>query len=70
MTNFNSHNPKKSEKRILWDFLTFVLLQNIKQIEGRTGPFGGIKNFSKKSHPERGSLIVPKKGKPFALEYL
>ena len=28
--------PKNLEKRTLWDFLTFVLLQDIKQKEGWT----------------------------------
>ena len=36
MRNFKSHSTKKSEKGTLRDFLTFVLLQNIKQIEERT----------------------------------
>ena len=70
LTNFNSHSPKKSEKRIFWDFLTFVQLQNIKQSERRTDPLGTIKNFRKSLIRKGGSLIVPKKGKPFALEYL
>ena len=28
--------PKNLKKGTLWDFLTFFLMQNIKQIEGRT----------------------------------
>ena len=41
-----SHSAEKSEKRTLWDSLTFVLLQGIKQREG--GPFGNIKKIRKK----------------------
>ena len=36
MRNFKSHSAEKSEKGPFEIFLTFVLLQNIKQIEGRT----------------------------------
>ena len=35
MRNFKSHLAAKSKKGTLWDFLTFVLLQNIEQIKGR-----------------------------------
>ena len=28
--------PKNLKKGTLWDFLTFVLFQNVKQIEGKT----------------------------------
>ena len=41
--------PKILKKGTLWDFLTFVLLQNIKKIEKRT-LWGHLKNFEKKSH--------------------
>ena len=61
--------PKNLKGGTLWDFSTFVLLQNIKQMKG--GLFGDIKKFSKKcltkpkrreSHSaEKESLIVPKK---------
>ena len=46
-----------------WDFSTFVLLQNIKQIEGRT-LWGNLKIFEK-SHakPKRGSVSAEKKPK-------
>ena len=40
-------------QRTLWDFLTYILLQNIETNEG--GPFGAIQKISKKSR------IVPKK---------
>ena len=38
--------PKNVKGRTLWDFLTSILLQNIKTNEG--GPFGAIEKFSKK----------------------
>ena len=38
-------------KGTLWDFLTFVLLQNIK-LKG--GPFGDIKHFFKKPQSRKG----------------
>ena len=41
--------PKILKKGTLWDFLTFVLLQNMKKIERRT-LWGHLKNFEKKSH--------------------
>ena len=41
--------PKILKKGTLWDFLTFVLLQNIKKIERRT-LWGHLKKFEKKSH--------------------
>ena len=50
-----SHSAEKSERGTLWDSQTSIMFQNIKKIGG--GPFGTIKNFSKKS------LIVPKKSK-------
>ena len=37
--------PKNLKEGTLWDFLTFVLLQNTKKMNG--GPFGDIKNFRK-----------------------
>ena len=47
MRNFNGSPimPKNLKKGTLWDFLTFVLLQDIKQREG--GPSGNIKKFEK-----------------------
>ena len=55
--------PKNLKEETLWNFLTFVLLQNIKKMKG--GPFGDIKKFSKISikKPKRGegeSHIVEK----------
>ena len=44
--------PKKLEGWTLWDFLTSILSQNIKKMQG--GPFG--ENFFRKK-----SLAVPKK---------
>ena len=38
--------PKKTERGTLWDFLTFILSQNIKKMQG--GPFGEF-FFEKKS---------------------
>ena len=66
-----SPSAEKCEKGTLLDFVAFILLENIKKIEGRTTP-GDIKKFRKKSKPKRGgeSLIVPKNGKGdhFALQ--
>ena len=55
--------PKNLKEETLLNFLTFVLLQNIKKMKG--GPFGDIKKFSKISlkKPKRGegeSHIVEK----------
>ena len=55
--------PKNLTEETLLNFLTFVLLQNIKKMKG--GPFGAIKKFSKISlkKPKRGqgeSHIVKK----------
>ena len=44
--------PKILKKGTLWDFLTFVLLQNIKKIEKRT-LWGHLKNFGKKVSQSR-----------------
>ena len=44
--------PKILKKGTLWDFLTFVLLQNIKKIERRT-LWGHLKNFEKKISQSR-----------------
>ena len=44
--------PKILKKGTLWDFLTFVLLQNIKKIERRT-LWGHLKNFEKKVSQSR-----------------
>ena len=51
--------PKILKKGTLWDFLTFVLLQNIKKIERRT-LWGHLKNFEKKVSQSRKSLTKPK----------
>ena len=40
--------PKNLKEGTLWDFLTFVLLQNTKKMNGRI--FGDIKKIAKKSH--------------------
>ena len=50
-----SHNAKKLKGGTLWDFLTSILSQNIKKMQG--GPFGEKIFFRKKS------LAVPKKMK-------
>ena len=55
-----SHSAEKCKRGTLLDLLTYIPLQNIKNLEG--GPFGDIKKFSKKSR------TVPKKvqrGGPF-----
>ena len=39
-----SLSAEKSERGTFLNFLAFILLQNIKKLEG--GPFGDIKNFS------------------------
>ena len=55
MRIFNSLTvPKNLKEETLLNFLTFVLLQNIRKMKG--GPFGDIKKFSKKSlkKPKRG----------------
>ena len=48
-----SHSAEKCKRGTLLDLLTYIPLQNIKNLEG--GPFGDIKKFSKKSR------TVPKK---------
>ena len=53
--------PKNLKEETLWNFLTFVLLQNIKKMKG--GPFGDIKKFSKIS------LNKPKRGGGFGVSY-
>ena len=54
--------PKNLKEETFGNFLTFVLLQNIKKM--KRGPFGDIKKFSKicLKKPKRGegSLIVEK----------
>ena len=60
--------PKILKKGIFWDFLTFVLLQNIKKIERRT-LWGHLKNFEK-SLTKPKSLIVPKKVRTFCFGIL
>ena len=61
LRNFNGSliAPKDLKKGTLWDFSTFVLLQDIKD---KGGPFVDIKNFLKKKQKMRilNSLIVPK----------
>ena len=67
--------PKILKKGTFWDFLTFVLLQNIEKIERRT-LWGPLKNFEKKSHKAKKSLtkpkslIVPKKVRTFCFGIL
>ena len=62
--------PKNLKEETLLNFLTFVLLQNIKKMKG--GPFGDIKKFSKKGLKKpkkgRGSLILSKKVRIFCFE--
>ena len=64
--------PKNLKEETLLNFLTFVLLQNIKKMKG--GPFGDIKKFSKISlkKPKReeggGGLILSKKVRIFCFE--
>ena len=41
-----SHSAEKCKRGTLLDLLTYILLQNIKKT--RRGPFGDIKNLSKK----------------------
>ena len=41
-----SHNAEKCKRGTLLDLLTYIPLQNIKNLEGE--PFGDIKKFSKK----------------------
>ena len=41
-------DPKNVKGGTLWDLLTYILLQNIKKLEG--GPLGDISKFSKKLH--------------------
>ena len=62
-----SHSAEKCEKGTLQDFITFVLLQDIKKLKG--GRFGDIKNFLEKIRESKkflkkirilNSLIVPK----------
>ena len=47
MRFFNSLIVPKNLKETLWDFLTFVLLQNIKT-NWREDPLRTLKNFGKK----------------------
>ena len=66
--------PKNLKEETLLNFLTFVLLQNIKKMKG--GPFGDIKKISKISlkKPKReeggggGGLILSKKVRIFCFE--
>ena len=41
-----SQSAEKLKRGILWDSITYILLQNIKKLEG--GLFWDIKKFSKK----------------------
>ena len=44
-----SHSAEKCKRGTLWALLTYILLKNMKKLEG--GPFWDIKNFfEKKSH--------------------
>ena len=42
------HSAEKCKRETLLDLLTYIPLQNIKNLEG--GAFGDIKTFRKKSH--------------------
>ena len=57
-----SHSAENVKGCILWDLLTYIVLQNIKKLETRDS-FETIKNFRKKSHIaekiKRGDLLVP-----------
>ena len=61
-TSKMSHSAEKWKGGTLWDLLTYILLQNIKKLEG--GLFWDLKKFSKKiSHSaekkiERGDPLV------------
>ena len=74
------HSSEKCGREILWDLLTYILMQNIKKT--RRGTLLRHKNFSKKLHSaekiERGGPLVSSgfvgsvkklkmKGVPFAL---
>ena len=49
MRNFNSLIvPKNLKEGTLWDFLTFVLLQNTRKM--KRGILGDMKKIAKKSH--------------------
>ena len=61
--------PKILKKGTLWDFLTFVLLQNIKK-KLKGGLFGDILKISKKSLTKPKSHIVPKKVRTFCFGIL
>ena len=52
--------PKILKKGTLWDFLTFVLLQNIKKIERKT-LWGHLKNFEKKVSQSRKKVSQSRK---------
>ena len=43
-----SHSHQKCKRGAILELLTYILLQNIKKLEG--GPVGDIKKFSKMSH--------------------
>ena len=47
MRIFNSLIVPKNLKETLWNFLAFVLLQNIKKMKG--GPFGDIESSASKN---------------------
>ena len=54
MRNFKSHSAEKSEKGTFWDFLTFVLLQNIEKMKG--GIFGDMKKNCEKKSQSRNNM--------------
>ena len=61
-TSKMSHSAEKWKGGTLWDSLTYILLQNIKKLEG--GLFWDLKKFSKKiSHSAEKNW----KGGPFGL---
>ena len=61
MRNFNSLRvPNNLKKGTFWDFLTFLLLQNMKQIEGRA-LWGHLKIFESLKAEKGGEVSVPKK---------
>ena len=52
--------PKNLEEGTLWDFLTFVLLQNTKKMKG--GIFGDMKKSEKKSQSRNNAQKILVKG--------
>ena len=63
--------PKNLKEETFGNFLTFVLLQNIKKMKG--GPFGDIKKIFEKSQKAEkggGGVSLSKKVKIFCFEKL